>query len=201
MAGQGKKTFTAGDTLTASQVNDYLMDQSVMRFASAAARNAAIPSPTEGMVCYLDDVNQIWYHNGSGWQLTGGDKPLYFGSSTTATANSTWVVGAVTAIVNRGGFANTGGNITIPVSGVYQVSGYASIPASATGFRLLKVIIGGGEYGVANQLVNTAGYQSQIGTSFSTYIAAGNVLNLQIFQNSGVSQNVSYTLTITYLGS
>ena len=32
MAGAGKKTFTAGEVLTASDVNTYLMEQSVMYF-------------------------------------------------------------------------------------------------------------------------------------------------------------------------
>jgi hypothetical protein len=201
MAGLGKKTFVNGDVLPASELNGYLIEQSVMRFASAAARNTAIPSPTEGMMCYLDDVNQIWYYNGSSWQLTGGDLPIYFGQSTTATANATWTIGAVTAAINRGGFVNSSGTITLPLSGVYTISAYASIPANATGQRLLKIIVNGGEFGVANQLVNTTGYQSQIGTTFTSYFAASSTATVQLWQNTGASQNVSYTLTITYLGS
>lgn len=67
MAGAGKKTFVNGDVLTASQVNTYLMDQSVMRFASAAARTTAIPTASEGMVSYLDDTNLLYVYDGSGW--------------------------------------------------------------------------------------------------------------------------------------
>lgn len=67
MAGAGKRTFIAGEVLTAAQVNDYLMDQSVMRFSGSAARAASITVPTEGMVTYLDDSNAIEVYNGAAW--------------------------------------------------------------------------------------------------------------------------------------
>ena len=72
MAGLGAKLFTAFSKLTAAQVNGYLMDQSIMRFASTAARDAAFggagePTLAEGMTCYLDDTNQIQSYTGSAW--------------------------------------------------------------------------------------------------------------------------------------
>jgi hypothetical protein len=63
----GKKTFVAGEVLTAQDVNDYLMDQSVMNFASAAARSSAIPTPTEGMFAVTTDNDELDYYNGSDW--------------------------------------------------------------------------------------------------------------------------------------
>jgi hypothetical protein len=73
--GSGFKTFTAGAVLTASDVNNYLMEQGVMYFATTAARDAAITSPEAGMVAYINtsDVNRGFYiHNGSAWQRGGG---------------------------------------------------------------------------------------------------------------------------------
>jgi hypothetical protein len=67
MAGAGRKTFIPGEVLTATDVNQYLMDQAVMRFADAAARSASIGVPTEGMVTYLDDENRLEYYDGSSW--------------------------------------------------------------------------------------------------------------------------------------
>jgi len=77
MAGAGAKLFTSGSVLTAAQVNTYLMDQSVMRFANEAARTAAFggtgePVLAEGMMSYLDDVNQVQVYNGSAWVAIGG---------------------------------------------------------------------------------------------------------------------------------
>jgi hypothetical protein len=67
MAGAGKKTFASGEVLTASDVNGYLMDQAVMKFADSSARGSAIASPSEGMVTYLDDTNAIEVYDGSAW--------------------------------------------------------------------------------------------------------------------------------------
>jgi hypothetical protein len=67
MAGSGKKTFTAGDVLTASDVNNYLMDQTVMVFAGTAARSSAIPTPSEGMFAVTTDNDQVDYYDGSAW--------------------------------------------------------------------------------------------------------------------------------------
>ena len=76
MAGLGKKTFTAGSVLTASDVNGYLMEQSVMVFASAAARSSAIPSPSAGMVTYLTDTNQMQAYNGTAYASIAGGAGL-----------------------------------------------------------------------------------------------------------------------------
>jgi hypothetical protein len=62
-----RKVFNAGEILTASDVNNFLMDQSVMSFASAAARTTAIPSPVEGMLTWLEDVNRYDSYNGTAW--------------------------------------------------------------------------------------------------------------------------------------
>lgn len=67
MAGAGRKVFTAGDVLTASQVQDYLQDQAVMVFAGTAARSSAIATPTEGMVAITTDTDELQYYNGSDW--------------------------------------------------------------------------------------------------------------------------------------
>ena len=67
MAGAGRKVFNSGDVLTATQVQDYLQDQSVMVFAGTAARGSAIATPTEGMVVYLKDADQMQIYNGSNW--------------------------------------------------------------------------------------------------------------------------------------
>lgn len=61
------KVFTNGSVLPASDVNDYLMRQSVMVFASAAARTSAITGPTEGMLSYLEDTNRFQYYSGTAW--------------------------------------------------------------------------------------------------------------------------------------
>ena len=72
MAGAGYRTFASGEVLTSVNVQTYLQDQVVATFANATARNAAITSPTEGMHCYLSDVDQTQYYTGSSWAQLGG---------------------------------------------------------------------------------------------------------------------------------
>jgi hypothetical protein len=43
------------------------MQQSTAVFSNAAARTAAITSPVEGQVTYLEDVNSYQFYNGSAW--------------------------------------------------------------------------------------------------------------------------------------
>jgi hypothetical protein len=63
------KVFTNGSTLQASEINDNLMRQSVMVFSNSAARTAAITSPLEGMLTWLEDVNRYEFYNGTGWEV------------------------------------------------------------------------------------------------------------------------------------
>jgi hypothetical protein len=72
MAGAGYKLFQTGDVLTAAQVNTYLNEQTVMVFASAAARTSALTSVlAEGMVSYLQDTNAVEVYDGSAWVSIG----------------------------------------------------------------------------------------------------------------------------------
>jgi hypothetical protein len=74
MAGAGYKLFATGDVLTAAQVNTYLMQQTVMVFASSAARTTALSGVlAEGMVSYLQDTNTLEVYNGSAWVGATGD--------------------------------------------------------------------------------------------------------------------------------
>jgi len=61
------KVFSNGDALTGSELNTYLMNQSVMVFATTTARDAALPSPLEGMIVWLQDTDKYMYYNGSAW--------------------------------------------------------------------------------------------------------------------------------------
>jgi hypothetical protein len=67
MAGAGRMIFPNRSTLASTDVQDYLMDQVVMRFADAADRLAEVPTPTEGMVCTLGDTDALYRYNGTTW--------------------------------------------------------------------------------------------------------------------------------------
>jgi hypothetical protein len=71
-AGLGFKDFQAGAVLTASDTNGYLASQANMVFATAAARDAAITSPQEGMVVFLKDSNNVFIYSGAAWIESSG---------------------------------------------------------------------------------------------------------------------------------
>lgn len=76
MAGAGYKLFNTGDVLTAAQVNTYLMQQTVMVFASATARTTALSGVlAEGMISYLQDTNSTEVYNGSAWVAISATTP------------------------------------------------------------------------------------------------------------------------------
>jgi len=61
--------FTAGQVLTADQVDTFLMRQTVMVFDDSTARDDALSGVlAEGMLAYLKDSNNIFKYTGSGWE-------------------------------------------------------------------------------------------------------------------------------------
>jgi hypothetical protein len=70
MTGGGFRTFTAGEVLTAANVQDYFMDQAVMNFNGTAARGSALPSPSTGMVTHIGG-GTVQVYNGTAWAALG----------------------------------------------------------------------------------------------------------------------------------
>ena len=114
----GYRTFNTGDVLTASQVQYNLQNQTIMYFASAAARDAALTVGTvqEGMFAYLADTNTTVYYDGAAWQSfgTGDVTGLTAGAGITIT-NPT---GPVPTIAISTGAALTSPEETITLSAV-----------------------------------------------------------------------------------
>jgi len=95
MAGAGFRTFAAGEVLTASNVNTYLMQQSVQNFAGTAARSSAVTSPSEGMIAYLQDTDQLSYYDGSNWVTAPGARPLLIAPEERVNVSSSTASGTV----------------------------------------------------------------------------------------------------------
>jgi hypothetical protein len=62
----GYREFQTGEVLTAANVNDFLMNQSVMVFADATARTSALSDVlTEGILTYNLDTNALERYDGT----------------------------------------------------------------------------------------------------------------------------------------
>lgn len=156
MAGAGYKLFNTGDVLTAQQVNEYLMQQTVMVFADASARTTALSGVlAEGMISYLKDTNAVERYDGSSWSAIGdgdiqgvtagtgmsgggtsGTVTLTNDMATTITASGDIVVGTGNATYDNLPIGTTGQVLTADTTvSPYKVK-WASV--SAGGMTLLS---------------------------------------------------------------
>ena len=102
MAGAGYKLFASGDVLTASDVNTYLQEQTIMVFASTSARDTALNSvKSEGMFVYITGTNTLQFYDGSSW------------TDTSLTADITDVTTSATSGLSGGA---TSGDVTLVIS-------------------------------------------------------------------------------------
>jgi hypothetical protein len=104
-AGQGFKTFTTGEVLTAGDVNGYLM-QGINVFTNATARDAAITAPAEGQFAFTKDNNSLWYYDGAAWVASGAT-----GDIEGVTVSSPLTGGGTSGTVNVGILSGTTSNL------------------------------------------------------------------------------------------
>jgi hypothetical protein len=121
MAGAGWRQFVAGEQLTDTKMQNFLMDQAVMRFADAATRDTALAGVlSEGMVVYLDSTKSLEIYDGSSWGAVTPDvqdasptvKGLVLGSTN---SNSTFptALGGSAALNDAVGGGSSIGNTSI----------------------------------------------------------------------------------------
>jgi hypothetical protein len=130
MAGLGRKVFTAGEVLTAANVQDYLQDQVVQVYAGTAARGSAIgTATTEGMVTYLADTNEIQVATGTATWATVFPVSL----PTTAVNSITTAYTAVAGDENDTIYVSGTAAVTVTVPDVLSVGGRIDIWRNAGG--------------------------------------------------------------------
>lgn len=128
---QGYKDFTSGAVLNAADLEDYCELQGIMRFASAAARTTALSGVlTEGLMCYLIDLNVIQAYSGSAWSTIGPVHGALTAWAPTLTQSGTvtkttvgaysrvgrWVIAYCTLSVTGAGSASNQISVSLPVT-------------------------------------------------------------------------------------
>lgn len=141
MAGAGFRDFTVGQILTSQQVDEYLMQQAVMVFASTSARDSAITAPSEGMVAYTSDTDTFWYYSGSAWAATG--KGSAWTSYTPSLTNGTLGNGTVSgSYVQQGKLVAFRAQFTLGSTSAVTGSLGIGLPvAAASGVQLCHALL------------------------------------------------------------
>jgi hypothetical protein len=123
--GSGFQTFVAGSVLTASEVNNFLMEQSVMSFASAAARALAVTSPETGMMFWDQALLTLNVYNGSAWVSITPSGANVATSETTTSASYVDLATSGPAVS-----VTTGTKALVTISAYMQPSTTATLRAS-----------------------------------------------------------------------
>jgi len=162
-AGQGFKTFTTGEVLTAGDVNGYLM-QGINVFTNATARDAAITAPAEGQFAFTKDNNSLWYYDGAAWVASG----------------ATGDIEGVTAGVGISG-GGTSGTVTVTNSMATAIDAKGDLVPGTGADTFARLAVG------ANDTVLTADSSTATGLKWAAAGASGsaNVAGKNFILNSG----------------
>lgn len=164
----GYRLFTTGDVLTAAQVQFNLQNQTIMYFANAAARDAALGVGVvqEGMFAYLADTNTTVFYDGAAWQSfgTGDVTGLTAGAGITIT-NPT---GPVPTIAISTGATLTSPEETISLSAV-----------AATGAININTIDSAVDIRTVNATGNwTINVRGDVSTTLDSLMTAGSQISI-----------------------
>tara|TARA_R110002126_G_scaffold290733_1_gene448440 strand:- start:860 stop:1750 length:891 start_codon:yes stop_codon:yes gene_type:complete len=180
MAGAGYKLFNTGDVLTAAQVNTYLQEQTVMVFASSAARTSALSGVlAEGMVSYLQDTNAVEVYNGSAWVGVSG-------------------AGDVTEVQAGTGISVASGTGPIPV-----VTNTMATAVDAKG----DLIVGTGADTFARLAVGTNGHtlvadsSTATGLAYAAPAAGGSFVGCSVYDSNATQSIATGTDTVVTFNS
>jgi hypothetical protein len=197
---EGYRLVNPGD-IVGSDDHNLVMGQSIPRFDNAAARNAAITAPAEGMYSYLKDVDRREVHNGTTW--VGDALPKYglrayraAALTASATANGVTAIPYDTEVYDQAN-AFAGGIYTCPVAGRYLVRAsvsFSMLTGESAGCHLNK-------NGATDTLfLMTAGANTACQAQSMAVImcAAGNTLSASM-QHTVASKAVRVGATETFI--
>jgi hypothetical protein len=185
MAGAGYKLFVNGNTLSASDLNTYLQQQTVMVFASDSARTTALSGVlAEGMISYRTDSHVLEIYNGSAWVEAGTNLTTKGDLATFDTAAARLPVGTNGFVLTADSTQTTGIKWAAAAGAgmnetIFTSSGTWTAPTGVT--KCWLIVVGGGGGGGGNS---------------NTGIGFGGAGGAQTQQQFTVTAGTGYTVTI-----
>jgi hypothetical protein len=172
----GFKTWVAGDVLTASDVNAFLMKQAVIVCTSGTRPSG----PVEGMTIYQTDTDTLVMYDGTNWERYLGRPVIATVATSEGTATTsytdlatsgpavTMTTGTVAEVTLTAAISNSAANL----SGMsFAVSGASTVPAAdsraviVTGTSQMRVSVTTVMSVTAGSNVFTAKYRAAAGTA------------------------------------
>jgi hypothetical protein len=170
-----------GNTLSASDLNTYVQQQTVMVFASAAARTTALASVlAEGMVSYRLDAHVLEVYNGTIWEATETVLTTKGDLVTFDTAPTRLPIGSNTQVLTADSTQATGMKWATPSSGTGNIVQIGSGSLSGTSLS----ITGLSTYSDIYLFIYNAGYTAITADYFTLTLNGDTTANYQI---NGVS--------------
>ena len=185
MAGAGYKLFVNGNTLSASDLNTYVQQQTVMVFASASARTTALSGVlSEGMVSYRLDSHVLEVYNGTIWEATEtvlttkGDLVAF------DTAPTRLPVGSNAQVLTADSTQTTGMKWATPSAGMTN-------PMTTTG----DTIYSSSGSTPARLGIGSTGQVLTVAGGVPTWATAGGNLNLSSLASGSLTSGTSLTIS------
>jgi hypothetical protein len=188
MAGLGAKKFVDTEVLYAADVNGYLMEQSIMRFATTTARDNAFGGATElllaeGMTCYIDNLNVLQIYTGSEWVSVVTTNSTAWGKVLEVGATAATAFAAATPLAVLSGAA--------PITAGRQYRVEAKIAVQVTG----TAATGNTMYVTANSVTKGLWYQTTAIPQFFNVSCTGfDIYSASELGVTSGTSNVTFTL-------
>ena len=163
------KDFANGNPLNATEVDLYLMRQTVMVFADSTARDLALTGiETEGMVTYLSDTNATQYYDGAAWVDLVDTSSLVSLTGTQTLTNKT----LTSPTINTASMANPKFNGAALETAYTVGTGFA-------GYTYYATTNGAIQYITANSTANgTLNVTAASGSTLNSLMATGQTLTV-----------------------
>lgn len=197
------KNWADGNTVYSADY-DETVTSTVMRFPSAAARDAVLVgdvAPVDGMHCFIVDTEYV-YHvvSGTGYwcPLPGAAVVDVYATTnqTLATSGSPYVVLNMSTVAKNlgAGYVVATGKFTAPWPGHYTFHASASFASNATGYRQIYYRLSGGATmaGSGRQLlasVFTTGLPLAVTTTW--YLSAGGTVEPMVLHTAGATLDLA----------